>query len=457
MTINIGNLLTRRANINANIEALYDVAAGRRFSYAELNAETNKVASLLVDAGVKKGDRVALLLMNSSEFMTAFFATAKLGAVIVPLNWRLIADELEFILKDSGTTVLVFGSEFAANVSELQSRGDRTDIKSWLYVGDSSTKPPFARDFIVESATMPATEPAVTASGDDLLYIMYTSGTTGLPKGVMHTHNTQMAALITLNATNDFCIGDRYLNPMPLFHVGALTPAIATAYRGLAHILMRAFDPNAIWTLVKEEKILLISQQGGEDTDVIRAIKQILKLCVQDEDFDVDKLTTFDLEYLFLKLRAKSVNNIVKLSYRDNEDDKVYDFELNLDTIEVEMPEGIDSTIKLSDNIAMIMKYPSSSITDKITQFDNEVDLMTFFIINCIDTIVTEEEIYPASEYTDKELEEFLDQLPVNSFEKIREFFEQMPKLYHKIEYTNELGNDRSIELTNLKDFFMWR
>jgi hypothetical protein len=82
---------------------------------------------------------------------------------------------------------------------------------------------------------------------------------------------------------------------------------------------------------------------------------------------------------------------------------------------------------------------------------------MTFFIINCIDTIVTEEEIYPASEYTDKELEEFLDQLPVNSFDLIRQFFEKMPKLYHKIEYTNELGNDRSIELTNLKDFFMWR
>jgi len=145
--------------------------------------------------------------------------------------------------------------------------------------------------------------------------------------------------------------------------------------------------------LVKEEKILLISQQGGEDTDVIRAIKQILRLCVQDEDFNVDNLTTFDLEYLFLKLRAKSVNNIVKLSYRDNEDDKVYDFELNLDSIEVEMPEGVDSTIKLSDTISMIMKYPSASITDKITQFDNEVDLMTFFIINCIDTIMTDEEI----------------------------------------------------------------
>lgn len=209
--------------------------------------------------------------------------------------------------------------------------------------------------------------------------------------------------------------------------------------------------------LVKEEKLLLISQQGGEDTEVIRAIKQILRLCVQDDGFDVDKLTTFDLEYLFLKLRAKSVNNVVKLSYRDNEDNKVYNFELDLDTIEVEMPEGVDSTIQLNDSISMVMKYPSASITDKIKQFDNEVELMTFFIINCIDTIMTQDEIFASSDYTDKELEEFLDQLPISAFEKIRAFFEKMPKLYHKIEYTNELGNNRSIELNNLKDFFMWR
>ena len=222
MSINIGNLLARRAHINGSIEALYDVAADRRYTYAELNSETNKVASLLVDAGVKKGDRVALLQMNSAEFMTAFFATAKLGAVIVPLNWRLVPDELEFILKDSGTTVLVFGAEFAANVSELQSRGDRTDIKSWLYIGDAATKPAFARDFVAESATMSNAEPAVTASGDDLLYIMYTSGTTGLPKGVMHSHNTQFWALSTMCTTSDLARGDRYINPMPMFHIGGM-------------------------------------------------------------------------------------------------------------------------------------------------------------------------------------------------------------------------------------------
>lgn len=209
--------------------------------------------------------------------------------------------------------------------------------------------------------------------------------------------------------------------------------------------------------LVKEEKLLLISQQGGEDTEVIRAIKQILNLCVQDDGFDVDSLTTFDLEYLFLKLRARSVNNIVKLSYRDNEDGKIYNFELDLDKVEVDMPENVDANIEVAEGISMIMKYPSASITDRIQQFDNEVDLMTFFIVNCIDTIMTPEELFPASEYTSEELEEFLDQLPVTSFEKIREFFEKMPKLYHKIEYQNDLGSDRSIELTNLKDFFMWR
>lgn len=208
--------------------------------------------------------------------------------------------------------------------------------------------------------------------------------------------------------------------------------------------------------LVKEEKILLIAQQGDDDTEIIRAIKQILNLCIQDEDFSTDDLTTFDLEYLFLKLRAVSVNNIVKLSYRDNEDGKTYDFELDLNTIEVEMPENVDANIQLNDNISMVMKYPSANITDKLKQFDTEVELMTFFIVNCIDTIITEDEIFNAADYSDSELEEFLDGLPVNSFEKIRVFFENMPKLYHKIEYVNSEGNNRSIELTNLKDFFMW-
>ncbi len=207
--------------------------------------------------------------------------------------------------------------------------------------------------------------------------------------------------------------------------------------------------------LVKEEKLLLIAQQGGVDTDIVRAIKQVIQACIQDP-IDVDALTTFDLEYLFLKLRAKSVNNVVKLAYRDNEDEELYEFELNLDEIEMTFSEENNSKIKISDKVGMTMRYPSASITDRMPQFENEVDLIGFFVRNCIDTIYDEENVYVANEYSDEELNEFLDSLDVNTFDKIRKFFESMPKLYHKIEYTNKLGNVRKIELTNLKDFFMW-
>ncbi|MGA0118565.1 MAG: acyl-CoA synthetase [Ilumatobacteraceae bacterium] len=254
MRSNIGAILTKRAYLNPDNEALFDVWTNKRFTYAELNDRTNQVVNALSPM-VKKGDRVALLMMNSHEFITSFFAIAKLGAVVVPLNWRLVPDELEFILKDSGSTVLFYSEEFLPSITELQSRGNKTDVSHWIHTGNADTKPTFAKGFDEIVNPSPTTEPEITAWDDDMLYIMYTSGTTGLPKGVMHTHSTQMDALVTLNATSDFCIGDRYLNPMPLFHVGALTPAITTAYRGLAHILMRAFDPVRTWELVKQEKI----------------------------------------------------------------------------------------------------------------------------------------------------------------------------------------------------------
>ena len=207
--------------------------------------------------------------------------------------------------------------------------------------------------------------------------------------------------------------------------------------------------------LVKEEKILLIAQQSENDSEIIRAIKQILNACIQEE-LDIDSLAIFDLEYMFLKLRARSVNNVVKLSYRDIEDGELYDFELDLDTIEVKMPKVINSKIEINDTVGMTMKYPAASITDRIKDFENEVDLMTFFIVNCIDSIYDEDNVYVASEFSEAEITEFLDGLDVMSFEKIRQFFESVPRLYHKIEYTNSIESKRTIELTSLKDFFMW-
>ena len=207
--------------------------------------------------------------------------------------------------------------------------------------------------------------------------------------------------------------------------------------------------------LVKEEKILLIAQQSGTDNEIIKAIKQVINNCCQQE-LNIDSLTTFDMEYLFLKLRSRSVNNIVKLSYRDTEDNEVYNFELDLEKIEVEFPKNIDAKIEITNTVGLQMKYPSANIVDKMTHFENEVQLLTYLISCCIDTIYDEETVYTASEYSIQELSEFLDKLDVGTFEKIKNFIENMPKLQHIIEYENKNGNKRKIELNNLKDFFSW-
>lgn len=206
--------------------------------------------------------------------------------------------------------------------------------------------------------------------------------------------------------------------------------------------------------LVKEEKLLLIAQQSESDRDILRAIKQVLNNCIVD-DINVDDLATFDLEYMFLKLRSKSVNNIVKLSYRDNEDDQVYEFEVDLDDIEITMKEQ-NNKIKINDNMGIIMKYPAAAITEQMTEFENEIDLLMFFVKKCIDTIYDEDNVYPAAEASEAELEAFIDSLNLDTFQKIREFFDAMPQLYHKLEYTNKMGHERTIELNNLRDFFMW-
>ena len=122
MKNNIGLLLAKRAAINPDREAYIDSESGLRLSFAQLNSRSNRVANALLDLGVSPGDRVAIALMNSAEFVEAYFAIAKIGGIVVPINWRLVSDELEFILKDSGSTTLIFGEEFIDMISDLHGR-----------------------------------------------------------------------------------------------------------------------------------------------------------------------------------------------------------------------------------------------------------------------------------------------------------------------------------------------
>ncbi|MEM9514035.1 MAG: long-chain-fatty-acid--CoA ligase [Actinomycetota bacterium] len=252
MSVNVGALLTRRAYREPDEESIVEPSSGRRLTNAELNARSNRVANALTDAGVEKGDRVALLLMNGAEFVESFFAGGKIGAVIVPLNWRLVADELEFILSDAGATVLIFGADFADVAGELRARGS-TAIATWIQLDGAPTDGVVSYDDWIAAAS--DAEPQHRAAGDDLLFIMYTSGTTGLPKGVMQTHHTVFWATLTIASTSDFRKGDTFLNSLPLFHVGALVPVVVCIYSATSIVLLRSFDPVQAWELIRDEHV----------------------------------------------------------------------------------------------------------------------------------------------------------------------------------------------------------
>jgi hypothetical protein len=210
--------------------------------------------------------------------------------------------------------------------------------------------------------------------------------------------------------------------------------------------------------LVKEEKILLMAQSSSAKKDIINALKQIINNCVtllDGKDVDVDALTTFDLEYIFLKIRAKSVDNVVTLKYVDHEDEKEYEFKVSLDDIELQYNPDHTNKIKVNNEIGMVLRYPTTSLIDKLDNENiNEAELTSIMIKSCIDSIYDKEQVYLASESTSDELDEFIDSLSVKVFEEIQKFFETMPKLYHKLEYTNSKGTARVIELTTLDDFF---
>ncbi len=252
MQSNLGLFLSKRARLNASAEAIVEVERKRRYTFAVLNDRCNRIAHVLRKKGVAKGDRVALLMMNGVEYIESFFACAKLGAVIVPLNWRLVPEELEFIVNDSGAVALLYDSEFDESVAALHER--ESGVSSWIRVGPEDSTPDWADNYDAATANSSSEELIINAERDDRLFIMYTSGTTGLPKGVVHTHDTTTWGSLTMNMTCDIRIGDNYLQVMPLFHVGALLPAIGIVHAGGKLVIMRAFDPNGVFDVIQAEQ-----------------------------------------------------------------------------------------------------------------------------------------------------------------------------------------------------------
>jgi hypothetical protein len=209
--------------------------------------------------------------------------------------------------------------------------------------------------------------------------------------------------------------------------------------------------------LVKEEKLLLMAKESQNSSDILTTVKQIVNNCCLDKIFNVDKLALFDLEYIFLKLRAFSVNNIVNVSYKDEEDETFHDFEVNLEKVEVVFPEKIENNIKITKNSGILMKYPPASLYDDKEFLSLDKDFLFELMIRCIDKIYENDTIYESKDYKKEELGEFLESLDLKVFEQIQLFLINIPKLNYELEYVNKKGNPRKIVLSSLNDFFTWR
>jgi len=208
--------------------------------------------------------------------------------------------------------------------------------------------------------------------------------------------------------------------------------------------------------LVKEEKLLLMAKDSEDEGDILQAIKQIVNNCCMDE-FDVNSLSLFDLEYLFIQIRANSVNDTVSVSYKDKEDDKIYDFDIDLKKVEVIFPENVKNVIKITKTAGIQLKYPKVTLYDDKEFLNSGNEAFFQLIVRCVDKIYDGDEIYDCSQYTLQEIADYLEDLDIKTFEQVREFMANQPKLSYVIKYKNSLGNDREIELTTLSDFFTLR
>jgi hypothetical protein len=208
---------------------------------------------------------------------------------------------------------------------------------------------------------------------------------------------------------------------------------------------------------VKEEKILLMAMESGKNEDVVSAVKQIVSECTFNK-LKIGTMPMFDVEYIFLNIRAKSIGEVSKLKLLCPDDNKTYgDVEVNLEQVEVQVDEGHTNKIELNDKMGMIMTYPTidSFKSTGIQQINanNMIDIIS----SCILQIYEDggEKVYDAKDQTKKELTEFVESMNTEQFKKVQKFFDTMPKLKHEVKVKNPKTKKTSeVTLTGLNDFF---
>ena len=211
--------------------------------------------------------------------------------------------------------------------------------------------------------------------------------------------------------------------------------------------------------LVKEEKLLVLALESNDTKEITNAIKAVLKDCIQTRGIKVETLPTFDIEYLFLNIRGKSVGEDIEVSVLCPDDGETYaEVQISIDEIEVVKDKDHNKQIKIDDKLMMEMRYPSLDQFVKSNfsfNGDNQVDQSFDLIASCIDKVYSEEEAWTSDDFTKKEVTEFLEQMNSSQFKDIESFFTTMPKLRHEVEVLNPKTKKSSkVVLEGLASFF---
>jgi acyl-CoA synthetase (AMP-forming)/AMP-acid ligase II len=244
MITNAGQFLTERAKASKAMLAQVDLTTGARTTYHEMNLRANQLGNALLAKGLAPGTRVGWLMTNCPEYTEGYYGCAKAGFIFVALNWRLSVPELAYQIHDSGISIMVYSSDLLALVEPLKEQFPQL---MWL----PRDQNPFAQ----EVHLAPGNEPPQGAANDDPLYIMYTSGTTGKPKGAVHTHRSNIEWSYRMLASGDTRLGDRQIIVAPLFHIGGLGVVMAGVFRGCTAYIAQGFDPGAMWDIIEKERI----------------------------------------------------------------------------------------------------------------------------------------------------------------------------------------------------------
>jgi len=276
----IGKVLAQRAIISPDRTAM--ISGDKRITYAQLNKRANKMANALMKTGVSPGDRIGVLMHNCNEFIESYFAVVKIGAVLVPLNIRLAPNEFDYILEDCGVSIFLFGSAFDDKVDEMASF---SHMSVCIAVGGSVLDD--VQDYEEFIAKADDAEPDVSVNEEDLHVIMYTSGTTGYPKGAMLTHANMYSAGIDLLISLHLQFPDKWLVLAPFFHSGSITPFIAGVIRGVTTVIMETFEPVGALRLIEKEKI-----------KHVLGVTAIMQMILREPDLDTYDLKSWAMAFL---------------------------------------------------------------------------------------------------------------------------------------------------------------